>query len=91
MDVTIPPSEIIADSEVPPDLSQDLISYGIHLTGGSGQLTGLDQRLANETMLPIQLVDTPLECVAIGAGKCLKSFEYFKDYYNKRHSRRHHR
>ena len=78
-------------SEAPPDLSQDLISYGIHLTGGSGQLTGLDQRLANETMLPIQLVDTPLECVAIGAGKCLKSFEYFKDYYNKRHSRRHHR
>ncbi len=78
-------------SEAPPDLSQDLISYGIHLTGGSGMLTGLDQRLANETMLPIQLVDMPLECVAIGAGKCLKSFEYFKDYYDKRHNRRRHK
>jgi rod shape-determining protein MreB len=75
-------------AEAPPDLSQDLISYGIHLTGGSGQLTGLDQRLADDTMLPIQLVDAPLECVVLGAGKCLKSFEHFKDYYKTKHRRK---
>jgi rod shape-determining protein MreB len=59
----------------PPELAQDLISQGIHLTGGGGLLAGLDQRLAQETSLPVHLVDAPLECVALGAGHCLESFD----------------
>jgi rod shape-determining protein MreB len=61
--------------EAPPELAQDLIMQGIHLVGGGGMLRGLDQRLAKETAIPVHLVDAPLECVALGAGRCLEAFE----------------
>lgn len=59
----------------PPELAQDLIMQGIHLVGGGGLLRGLDTRLAEETELPVHLVDEPLECVVLGAGKCIEAFE----------------
>ena len=64
--------------EAPAELAQDLIMEGIHLSGGGGLLAGLDQRIAEETALPVQRVQAPLECVALGAGKCLESFESLK-------------
>ncbi|MCA1692237.1 MAG: rod shape-determining protein [Acidimicrobiales bacterium] len=62
----------------PPELAQDLILQGIHLVGGGGLLQGLNRRLAEETALPVHLVDAPLECVVLGAGKCLEAFESLK-------------
>jgi rod shape-determining protein MreB len=62
----------------PPELAQDLIQQGIHLVGGGAMLRGFDQRLADETELPVHLVDAPLECVVLGAGKCLEAFESLK-------------
>ena len=59
----------------PPELAQDLIIQGIHLVGGGGMLRGLDQRIAEETALPVHLVDAPLECVVRGAGRCLEAFD----------------
>jgi rod shape-determining protein MreB len=41
-------------------------------------LRGFDQRLAEETELPVHLVEAPLECVVLGAGKCLEAFESLK-------------
>jgi rod shape-determining protein MreB and related proteins len=67
----------------PPELAQDLISQGIHLVGGGGLLSGLDQRLASETSLPIHLVDAPLECVVLGAGKCLEELDAVRDLFMK--------
>ncbi|MEO6121997.1 MAG: rod shape-determining protein [Acidimicrobiales bacterium] len=64
--------------DAPPELAQDLILQGIHLVGGGGMLRGLDRRLAEETEIPVHLVDAPLECVVLGAGKCLESFESLK-------------
>jgi len=64
--------------EAPPELAQDLIVQGIHLVGGGGMLRGLDRRLADETDVPVHLVDAPLECVVLGAGKCLEAFESLK-------------
>jgi rod shape-determining protein MreB and related proteins len=64
--------------QAPPELAQDLILQGIHLVGGGGMLRGLDRRLAEETAIPVHLVDAPLECVVLGAGKCLESFESLK-------------
>jgi rod shape-determining protein MreB len=61
--------------EAPPELAQDLIMQGIHLVGGGGMLQGLDRRLAKETAIPVHLVDAPLECVALGAGRCLEAFD----------------
>jgi rod shape-determining protein MreB len=64
--------------QAPPELAQDLIVQGIHLVGGGGLLRGLDRRLAEETAIPVHLVDAPLECVVLGAGKCLESFDSLK-------------
>src|SRR3954451_9623535 len=64
--------------QAPPELAQDLIMQGIHLVGGGGPLSGLDQRLAEETSLPVHLVDAPLECVVLGAGKCIEAYEQLK-------------
>ena len=38
----------------------------------------LGPSLADETRIPVHLVDAPLECVVLGAGKCLESFESVK-------------
>ena len=59
----------------PPELAQDIISQGIHLVGGGALLRGMARRLADETAVPVHLVDMPLECVALGAGHCLESFD----------------
>jgi rod shape-determining protein MreB len=62
----------------PPELAQDLIGQGIHLVGGGAMLRGLDLRLSAETGLPVHLVDAPLQCVVLGAGKCLEAYETLK-------------
>jgi rod shape-determining protein MreB len=64
--------------QAPPELAQDLIVQGIHLVGGGGMLGGFATRLSEETALPVHLVDAPLECVVLGAGKCLEAFESLK-------------
>jgi len=64
--------------QAPPELAQDLITQGIHLVGGGGMLRGLDVRLAMETGIPVHLVDAPLECVCLGAGKCIEAYETLK-------------
>jgi rod shape-determining protein MreB and related proteins len=62
----------------PPELAQDLSHQGIHLVGGGGLLRGLDTRLAQETGIPVHLVDAPLECVVYGAGRCIESYDSLK-------------
>ncbi len=69
--------------QAPPELAQDLISEGVFLVGGGALLHGLAQRLAEETALPVRLVDAPLECVVLGAGRCLESFESLKTIFMK--------
>jgi rod shape-determining protein MreB len=66
-------------SQTPPELAQDLIHQGIHLVGGGGLLRGMDRRISKETALPVHLVDAPLECVVLGAGRCLESFDRLKE------------
>jgi len=62
----------------PPDLAQDLIVQGIHLVGGGAMLRGLERRLEAETAVPVHLVEAPLECVVLGAGKCLDACDSLK-------------
>ena len=59
----------------PPELAADITSRGIVLAGGGALLRGLDELLRQETGLPVYLVDDPLTCVAIGAGKSLDEFD----------------
>lgn len=70
---------VAALSETPPELAQDILSRGIALTGGGGLLKGLDMRIAEECDVPVYLTERPLECVVLGAGRCLEAFASLKD------------
>ena len=59
----------------PPELSGDIMDRGIVLTGGGALLRGLDERLRHETGMPIIIADHPLECVALGSGKCVEELD----------------
>lgn len=59
--------------ETPPDLASDLMYYGILLTGGGGLLRGLDQRLREETGVPVHVSPTALTNVVEGCAKVLET------------------
>jgi len=61
--------------ETPPDLAADLLGDGIFLFGGGSLLRGFAERLSEETQLPTRLAESPLTCVAEGAGRSLEDFE----------------
>ena len=61
--------------KTPPELAADIMDRGIVLAGGGALLRGLDQRLRQETHIPTHLAESPLTCVAIGAGRSLEEFE----------------
>jgi rod shape-determining protein MreB len=63
--------------DTPPELAADIVDRGIVMTGGGSLLKGLDTLLKNETNLPINLVDDPLQCVVLGAGKVLDNVHMY--------------
>lgn len=64
--------------KTPPELASDIMDKGIVLAGGGALLKGLDERLKEETGIPVHLADQPLSCVAVGSGKTLEEFEVLK-------------
>lgn len=56
----------------PPELSSDIIDHGIMLTGGGALLRGLDVLISNETSMPVNVAENPLDCVVDGTGKRLE-------------------
>ncbi len=59
--------------KTPPELSSDIYSNGIVLTGGGALLKGLDIYIEKETGLKVFIADNPLHSVALGAGKICES------------------
>jgi rod shape-determining protein MreB and related proteins len=56
----------------PPELAADIANRGIVLVGGGSLLRGFAELLRAETYLPVHLADSPLTCVATGAGQSLE-------------------
>ncbi len=64
--------------QTPPELASDILDRGIILTGGGALLKGLDERLREETNLPIHVAEDPLTCVVRGVGKVLDDIEFYE-------------
>lgn len=62
----------------PPELSADIYSTGLYLTGGGALLRGLDKRIAAKTKLPVHVAEDPLRAVVRGTGMALKNLKNFK-------------
>ena len=71
-------SVIACLGQAPPELAQDLIIRGMYLVGGGGLLRGFDLRISEETEIPVHLVDAPLECVVLGAGRVIENYDRLK-------------
>lgn len=65
----------VALEQTPAELAADIVDRGIALTGGGALLRGLDERLRQETNLPIFIVDDPLSAVVMGTGIALDNLD----------------
>ena len=59
--------------QTPPELSADIVTRGIVLTGGGALLHGMDQLLMNELGIPVYVAENALKCVAEGTGIMLEN------------------
>lgn len=68
--------------KTPPELAADIIDQGITLTGGGALLRGLDKLIAQETGMPVNIAENPLDCVAEGTGRVLENIDKLHDVLN---------
>ena len=68
----------MALERTPPELSADIVDRGIVLGGGGALLRNLDQRLRDETGLPVVAAEDPLASVVLGTGKLLDDFDLLR-------------
>lgn len=61
--------------KTPPELSADIYSNGIYLTGGGALIRGLDKLIEETTNLKTFVPDDPLISIVKGAGMVLDNFE----------------
>ena len=59
----------------PPELAADIMESGIMLAGGGAMMRNLDQRMANETGMPITVAQDPLHAVVRGCGHVLDNLD----------------
>jgi rod shape-determining protein MreB len=68
----------MALERTPPELSADIMDKGIVLSGGGALLRNLDQRLRDETGLPVVLAEDPLASVVLGTGRVLSEMDLLR-------------
>ncbi|MEK7494674.1 MAG: rod shape-determining protein [Patescibacteria group bacterium] len=65
--------------ETPPELLSDVMHRGIILAGGGSLIRGLDKLLANQTGIPVRMMEDPLTAVVRGTGIVLDDMEHLKE------------
>jgi len=61
--------------KTPPELAADIMDGGITIAGGGALLRGINERLSDETGMPINTAPNPLLAVVNGSGQVLEEFE----------------
>ena len=64
--------------KTPPELSADIHSNGIYLTGGGALIRGLDKLIEERTSLTVYKPKDPLLSIVKGAGMILDNYEQMK-------------
>ncbi len=62
----------------PPELASDVMDQGMVLAGGVALLDQLDERLRQETGVPVHVAEEPLACVALGSGRFLEEIDLYR-------------
>ena len=62
----------------PPELASDVVDRGIVLSGGTALLRNLDRLITEEIGIPCYVAESPMECVAMGAGIALDHLDLIK-------------
>ena len=75
---TIVTSIMHALEQIPPELSADIHSNGIYLTGGGALIRGLDKMIEEKTTLKVFIPEDPLLSIVKGAGAVLDDFDNLK-------------
>jgi len=75
---TILTSIMRALEKIPPELSADIHSNGIYLTGGGAFIRGLDQMIEERTTLKVFIPEDPHLSIVKGVGAVLDDFENMK-------------
>ncbi|HLY65472.1 MAG TPA: rod shape-determining protein [Chloroflexota bacterium] len=65
--------------QTPPELSSDVMDKGMVMTGGGSLLRNIDKLLTSVTGVPCHVAEHPLNCVALGTGRAMESFEIMRD------------
>lgn len=65
--------------ETPPELLSDIMQRGIILAGGGGLIRGLDKLVANQTGIPVRMMEDPLTAVVRGTGIVLDDMEHLSE------------
>ena len=79
--ISVPVEAVIAAvwdtlDRTPPELASDIMDRGMVLAGGVALLRGLDERLRQETGIPVHVAEEPMACVVIGSGRFLEEIEF---------------
>ena len=77
--LTIISTVMKALEKIPPELSADIHSNGIYLTGGGALIRGLDKLIEEQTTLKVYKPDEPLLGIVKGVGTVLNSYEKMKN------------
>ena len=62
----------------PPELSSDIMTRGIVLSGSGAYLKNIERFVSEQTGIPVFIADSPSECVARGLAQTLDNIEILK-------------
>lgn len=65
--------------ETPPELLADIMRKGIILAGGGSLIRGLDRLVADQSGMPVRMMEDPLTAVVRGTGIVLEDIEALRE------------